>query len=194
MSGRDERNVHGRRWGRGIRPYLLTAKIVGVAMFFGGLVSVLVLVLLPERPIGEAGWLQLSDQVRRAHVWVIIPGLVVAMAAGLLLLASIWRALIRMRWFQVKLALVVVCVPTLHLVMSSRSLALRSAISEHEPACEYERLCGQLIAGTLAALVFALAVMVLGRVKPRLGQDYGRTFAGRDEGRGVRGFRVQRER
>jgi hypothetical protein len=34
----------------------------------------------------------------------------------------------------------------------------------------------QLFRGTVATLAFAVAVILLGRLKPRLGQAYGRTF------------------
>lgn len=39
--GKRYRNIHGRRSGRGIRPYLLTPKLLAVSVYFGGLVIII---------------------------------------------------------------------------------------------------------------------------------------------------------
>ena len=76
-----------------------------------------------------------------------------------------------MRWLQVKLALIIV-VPTFHLFMAGRSLA---AGCDHAGGFPAATLLQTLFRGTVATLAFAVAV-ILGRLKPRLGQAYGRTF------------------
>ena len=38
---------------------------------------------------------------------------------------------------------------------------------------------GDLRFGTLLSIGFAMCLVILGRIKPRLGQDYGRTFGSR---------------
>jgi hypothetical protein len=185
MADKTVRNIHGRRGGRGARPYLLVAKLLGVSAFLGGLISVLVLVLMPDSGGDAEVWRMRAGQVRRAFEFVIVPGLLLAMLSGLVLLASVWRALIRMRWFVVKVVLVVACVPTLHVYMHGRSLALAKSLGQDPPnLVAAGEIRSQMIAGAVAALVFGGVVLVLGRIKPRLGQQYGRTFAkrGSDEG------------
>ncbi len=172
------RNIHGRKAGRGVRPYLIVVKVLSVAAFVGGLISVLVVALTGPPPQDLEAWWAQADLIRRIFLGVIIPGLTVAMVTGVLLFASIWQVMLRMRWFVTKAILVVVCVPSLHVFMHGRSLALRAALNADPPdLTAAETIRSHLLAGTLAALAFAVAAVILGRVKPRLGQDYGRTFA-----------------
>lgn len=164
-------NIHGRRWGRGARPYLLMAKIMFVAVFVGGLISLLALVLIPPLPATEEGRHIFADALNRAYTWLIVPSLVGAMIVGLVLLASFWRAAVRMRWLQAKVLLIAVCVPMLHVFMKSRSQALQVlARTDGTDAQVLASLRDGVLIGTAAALAFAVLVVVLGRVKPRLGQ------------------------
>lgn len=172
------RNIHGRKAGRGARPYLIVVKLLSVAAFAGGLICVLVLALSGPPPQDLVAWRAQADLIRRLFLGVIIPGVTVAMVTGLLLFASIWRVMLRMRWFMTKAILVIVCVPSLHLFMRGRSQALRAALNADPPdLAAVAEIHSHLLAGTLAALAFAVAALILGRIKPRLGQDYGRTFA-----------------
>lgn len=177
MSATEYVNIHGRRWGRGIRPWLLVPKVICVSVFLGGLVSVLVLGYLPAPPATHEGWLDHARFLRRAYVCVIVPALVGAMFMGLLLLSAHFTALIRMRWMQVKLVLMAVFVPSMHTYMQNRSIALREVLESNGDLALAGTLRGDMLAGNVATLAFALAAMFLGRVKPRLGQRYGRTFA-----------------
>jgi uncharacterized membrane protein len=177
MVTRKPKNIYGRRWGRGARPYLLMIKIVFVATLIGGLVSLLALVLLPAKTASIEARQAYADALHRAYAYVIIPSLVGAMVAGLALLASAWRALLRMRWLQLKLSLIVALVPILHAYMRSHSLSLQALAAQEQPdPAALATAHHQILAGTVAVLVFALLTATLGRVKPRLGQDYGRTF------------------
>ncbi len=172
------RNIYGRRPGRGLRPYLIVLKLLSVACFVGGLVSVLA-VLLASKPTNLDGWRDQTQIVERLYRDVAIPGLSSALVFGTLLFAGIWRAMLRMRWFITKMALIVAAVPMLHFYMRSRTLALNFVLAQPSPDLnQASRLWDQVTAATLAAIVFAVATVVLGRVKPRLGQDYGRTFLG----------------
>jgi len=172
-------NIYGRRWGRGVRPYLLMVKLVCVSAFLGGLMMVLALGVWYRRsgsPDGGPGFVWMTAT---AYRFVIVPGATGAVTMGVLLLASIWRVLIRMRWFVAKACLVIVGMPTLHLVMSSRVDQLERAVrGGTEPAVRVA-LEGRILLGTAAALVLGLVIAWLGRIKPRLGQDFGRTFAGK---------------
>lgn len=173
-------NIHGRRGGRGIRPFLLILKLTGVAMFLGGLISLLILVLLPAAPQTVEAWQHQASLIRRAFLCVIIPGLLLAIVAGLLLAASMWRVMIRMRWFVVKIVVIAVGAACLHLFMHGRSVALQATLQRTAPdLAEAAALRKQLLTGTAVTILFGLTVTILGRVKPRLGQDYGRTFGRR---------------
>jgi hypothetical protein len=153
-------------------------KLLGVAAFAGGLATVLLGVFLTASPTAPAGWRQEAELISRIYMRLIVPGLVVAATFGMLLAASIWRVMVRMRWFVVKMALVVVAVPALHVFMRSRLTALHALLAEPIPDLgDAAALRGQLLLGTSVAIAFAVATIILGRVKPRLGQDYGRTFS-----------------
>ncbi len=173
---RTYRNLHGRQWGRGIRPYLLLPKVVVVGTFGGGLVTVLVLGFAAPAPDSPDAWRAQADVISRAYVHVIVPALLGTLLMGMCLASTHFHAFIRMRWFQVKLLLVAVCVPALHLYMRGRSLALKGALQAPADLAAAAVARRQMLAGTIATLVFALVIVFLGRVKPRLGQDYGRTF------------------
>ncbi len=170
-------NIYGRRAGRGVRPYLIVLKLLGVATFVGGLVAVLA-VLCAMKEGDVQSWRLDAATVRLIFARVVVPGLIAALVFGTLLASSMWRVVIRMRWFATKMVLVVVAVPVLHVYMSTRSAALRGALLQSPAGLQRAVvLRNQMIIGTVLALGFAVAAVVLGRVKPRLGQDYARTFA-----------------
>jgi uncharacterized membrane protein len=176
-SRKENANVHGRRGGRGLRPYFIVLKLICVAGFLGGLMALLAAMLAGPRPTSTADWQQRADLIGRTFRWIIVPGVTGAEIVGILLLSSIWRTLIRMRWFVVKIVLVVVGMPGLHLFMSGRSEKLQALLSASaEPALAAE-VHGHLLAGAVFALGLGVVLLILGRIKPRLGQNYGRTFA-----------------
>jgi len=172
-------NVHGRRWGRGARPWLLMVKLVGVAAFLGGLLTLLAVAWQDASQPDRAGGPSHTTLIVRTYRCVIVPGVIGAEIAGVLLLASIWRVMLRMRWFLLKAGLLIVGLPALHLYLSSRVAALAEAGGEGMDPTNWATLDRRVFWGTLAALVVGLAVAWLGRIKPRLGQDFGRTFARR---------------
>lgn len=169
-------NIYGRKWGRGWRPYLLIPKFIFVACFLGGLITLLVLGFLGSTPKTSAEWAREAEFIRGAYGKVIVPALIATLVAGAVLASAHLRVFLRMRWLQVKLGLIVVCVPALHLFMSGRSAALRHAVA-HGHLASARAIRQQLFHGTLVTLAFALVVVLLGRLKPRLGQKYGRTFS-----------------
>lgn len=177
-SNTSSRNIHGRRPGRGVRPYLIVLKLVSVAMFAGGLTTVLIVVGTTRAPEDVIGWAVQASVMRLIYTRVVVPGLVAALLFGTLLAASMLRVMLRMRWFVVKMMLIAAAVPSLHLFMRSRAVLLHEALRRSPPDLPLAgSLRVQLLLGTSLALAFALSAIILGRVKPRLGQDYGRTFA-----------------
>ncbi|GMU25080.1 MAG: hypothetical protein AMXMBFR13_51510 [Phycisphaerae bacterium] len=172
-------NIYGRKWGRGLRPWLLVPKILFAGTFIGGLVTVLVLGFYYSPPQTPADWVAYSQLIQRAFTRVIVPALLGAILTGIALAMAHPMVFLRMRWFQAKLVLLIVCVPVLHVFMWGRSVALREAVTRDNDLVKATLLREQIYRGTIAALVFAVAVVVLGRIKPRLRQAYGRTFTRR---------------
>lgn len=173
-------NVHGRRWGRGLRPYLLAVKLLGVCGLVGGLAFLAFVQAAGEPGDTVEGWPGRVAEAHRAFGRLILPGLALAAAAGIALWASIWRAMIRMRWFRVKMAVLLIGGPGLHLLLRSTLLELSATVAGDGSidAGRARTLYATLIAGVALALVWAVGLMILGRIKPRLGQDIGRTLAG----------------
>lgn len=157
-------NRWGRRPGRGLRPWLLIPKLVSVAVCFGGLVAALVVRLVRPDDVELAGTL---------FKLVIVPALLVAMLLGAALVWHHGPVLLRMRWLQLKLALVVVGVPGLHLFLASRLHGLRQA-PVGSPA--HAASATQFTIGLGVALAWALVLIFLGRHKPRLGQNWARSY------------------
>ncbi len=175
MSNPPYENIHGRHAGRGARPYLLIVKTILVAALIGGLISLLTLILLPSMPVSDEGRRTYADALHRAYIWIIIPSLVGSMVMGLCLLACTGKPLLRMRWLQLKVLLIAVCVPLLHSFIRSRSQALQSLLAtDGADLRALADLHTQILWGTVAALLFAVITAMLGRIKPRLGQRYGR--------------------
>lgn len=155
-------NVHGRRGGRGLRPWLLLPKVLGAGAYFGGLLAALALIVAAD-PQTAQDWRELTNQLRVLFVYVAVPGLTLAIVMGVLLLWQSGWVLWRMRWMKVKTGVVVATVPLLHLFMSDRLATVRQA-------GEGGAAMTQFTVGLGAAIGLAVAVIVLGRHKPRMGQ------------------------
>ena len=167
-------NIHGRRSGRGIRPWLLMAKIIGVICFVGGLAAVTGLAWGSSVPADRPGWKALVD----GAYWILVPGTfgggILAILAGLWLWLQMPRGFLRMRWFQVKIILAAVLIPAFHLWGRSTALKLREALDKPARLDEVPSLWDRLAIIFLLAFLAMLLIVWLGRIKPRLGQRYGR--------------------
>jgi len=178
---KDYGNIYGRKGGRGGRPYFIVIKLICVTGFLGGLMTLLTLMLVGPSPASRQEWQARTDLISTAFRWIIIPGVTGAEIAGLILLASVWRILIRMRWLMVKAVLILVCMPSFHLLLSSRSENLHAMVSAGADLPAAAAIHAQMLAGSAAALAVGIIILILGRIKPRLGQDFGRTFARRTQ-------------
>ena len=148
-------NIHGRKWGRGVRPWLLIPKCFCVAVLIGGLFALaLVTVASQLATSGEQSQFAWT-LIRAIFRYQIIPATIGAILLGLLLFVQHLREFGRMRWMRVKLAAVVIAVPFLHIWLSS-SVGSQT----------------KLMPGVLTALAVFGVIAVLGRLKPRLGQGY----------------------
>ncbi len=169
-------NIHGRRPGRGLRPCLIVLKLLCVAAFLGGLMTLLATTTMEPQPLSHADWSRRAEHIGRIYRWVIVPGVTGAEIVGVLLFASIWRVMLRMRWFVVKATLIVVFMPALHLLTRHQLSGLRLSAAADAGTPQPAELQAAIWAGAGFALALGIVLLILGRVKPRLGQDYGRTF------------------
>ncbi len=172
------RNIHGRRGGRGLRPWLLSIKLLAVAAMFGGLCGSLVVCQLglswfATLPGGEA-LTRTAPLLRAMYLYLIVPALLAAILAGVGLLTLHARTLLRQRWLQVKLAILVVLVPIGHMVMSAQLAAVRQTaaqgLRDPAPLASFRN-------GVIMLIVAFGLVILLGRLKPRLGQNWAKVHA-----------------
>ena len=182
----DTGNIHGRRRGRGARPWLVAAKLTGVICFVGGLGALAALAWgcsdpdasSPGDPVmARAKWRFLVDC---AH-WILVPGTIgggiLAIAAGLGLWLQMPRGFLRMRWFLVKIVLAAILIPTFHLWGRFTALKLHEALDKPPRLPEAAPLWDRLAIIFLLAFLALLPIVWLGRIKPRLGQRYGKANA-----------------
>lgn len=172
-------NVHGRKGGRGLRPWLLIPKLIAVAGYFGGLAALAVLaaVLCEADPATAGG---LVKGMLAVFWFVLAPAALVASLLGLGLLALHGRVLLAMRWLQVKLGLLVAALPVIHFVVLERlervarlagPLVRDSLAYGPFDAAGMRSAASDLLFATLAVMGLLAGVIWLGRHKPRLGQN-----------------------
>jgi uncharacterized membrane protein len=174
--GRSYTNIHGRKAGRGIRPWLLLPKVIAVGLYLGALASTLVVWFSSDYLATDAGdpqRLAVLQTIRRLMLVLAVPALLTAMGFGVALLLQHPRQLLRLRWVRVKLATLAVLVPTAHWFLSSRLAMLREAY----PAEQAPPAAQQLTWGLVLTLITSVSVIILGRLKPRLGQNWAVDFA-----------------
>jgi len=170
-------NRFGRRPGRGIRPWMLLPKVIFVGLFIGSLGAIILIWFTS----GFSGF-GAGDLRRRLFLNIIgllvrflmVPALLCALLFGVILLLQHPRQFIRMRWLVVKLATLAILISTAHLFLYTRMQLLREALEHHtaNPAAE-----AQFGWGFVAVFAVSIWVIILGRLKPRLGQNWARTYA-----------------
>jgi uncharacterized membrane protein len=164
-------NRFGRKGGRGVRPWLLIPKVIAVAVYVGGLAAVLGLWIASgfgSIPLGDPRRGLVIDLVSRLMIFVVVPGLLVAMILGVALLLQLPRQFLRMRWLQVKLVSLAVLIPAGHLFCSSRLAMLRHATDASTNAS----VAREFTLGLALSLGGSIWIVILGRLKPRLGMRY----------------------
>lgn len=166
-------NIHGRKPGRGLRPWLLIPKILCFCLLLGGAAATLALTIA-HQPATPDQWQHWTAAIRAVVLATIVPGASGAIILGLALLAPHWRIMLRMRWLQVKLALVAIGIPAMHLT----GRFTMEAIRHHIAADHFARAAAlhHLFAWYMAiSLIWLIAIVILGRQKLRLGQNWART-------------------
>jgi len=168
-------NVHGRRAGRGIRPWLLVPKSLAVGIFLGTLVTtsgIWFTTQTPTNPTQPVPQLVI-EQVSFIFRFLTVPALITAMAFGVMLFLQHPAVFSRLRWWQTKIITLAIGVPAAHFFMSSRLAALRHAATTGTPNSSAEH---QLTLGLLVIVAVTVWLIVLGRLKPQLGQNWTATY------------------
>jgi len=161
-------NKHGRKPGRGMRPWLLIPKLLSVAALFGGFLAASVL-LHSADPQTPEQWKSLINSVSTIFLRLIVPAVFCVIAFGLLLLYLHWQAFLKQRWIRVKFILLLVALPPLHVTGRHLIHQAREALM----AGDLDRVAETMGRFTLTADLAVLAVAVVAgfsRHKPRLGQ------------------------
>jgi hypothetical protein len=171
-------NVHGRKPGRGPRPWLLLPKVAAVGVLIGSLAASVVIAqfVAARMAAGVEPTLPMwcVDLLRTVFLWLVVPATVAAILLGI---ALTWMhgpaVMLRQRWLQVKLLLLAVAAPVGHVTMVTLLGQARAAAEAGAAdAASLHRF--SLMAGVVLSGVIVL--MVLGRHKPRLGRNQARTL------------------
>lgn len=185
-------NIYGRRSGRGIRPWILIPKVLAVSLTVGGLAAAGMLVW-------RMGWGSAGDwptEVARASLIfrrLFVPGIIASLGLGVLLWLQYPWIFLRQRWVQVKLGLIVVGLGSLHVLGRSTMLALKAAVAAGELA-RAGVLRQRLLGYVAAAMVILVLVVILGRQKLRLGQNWARDYPGEKKAERTGGRDAEAER
>jgi len=161
-------NKHGRRPGRGLRPWVLIPKILTVGALFGGFLAAAV-ILHSNNPQTLEQWRSQIQTIGFLFTRLIVPAVLLVILFGILLFLMHWRAFLSMRWFQVKCVLLLIALPPLHL--SGRWLIgqARLALEAGDLTRVAELMANFTLAVDLTVLVL-IVVIAIGRHKPRLDQ------------------------
>lgn len=168
-------NRFGRKPGRGLRPYLLLPKVFSVSLLVGGLACLLVLqIALLNSPEDE--FPVKLEQIRLIYHWIVIPSGLATALFGAALLLQHPKILLAQRWLQVKLAMVVVALAVGHL-FSLKLLAALDSSSAGGNRTPSDGTTVTLMSVTAGVLAILLIIVILGRHKPRLGQNWAKAYA-----------------
>ena len=119
---------------------------------------------------GPEGWRLLRGMMRAIFWPCVFGGVLVTITARICLWMRHPVVFSRQRWFRLKVALLAVCIPSLHLMARGRVQAFSDAIDDDNLEVLADLWRGVTQAWIIAFVVLLLVAMV-GRVKPRLGQN-----------------------
>jgi hypothetical protein len=127
---------------------------------------------LGPRPETVEGWGILRGVLRVVVLSCLLPGALVALMCGGLLYLQHPSVFRRLRWFRLKVTIVIVATPALHLWARGRALAFDEALAAGRVGELNARWNAITVAFGVALIIYA-GVAVIGRLKPRLGEPHG---------------------
>ncbi|MHC4994777.1 MAG: hypothetical protein ACYTGQ_06935 [Planctomycetota bacterium] len=149
----DVKNQYGRKGGRGIRPWLLIPKVLAVGCVVGGLVAMGVVSCWDDNNAVVLVGLILER--------VVGPGVTVAIVFGVGLFRQHAVVFWRMRWLRIKMFLVIVFLGSL-LFLWDHVQVVAGGDQEALSALRWN---------LVVSIGMAVALVILGRMKPRLGME-----------------------
>lgn len=165
-------NIHGRKGGRGLRPWFLIPKVLCLAIFVGAYVAATVLWFYYRLGYSDgAVWPVRAVSV--VFLRVIVPSLFATLLFGLLLFAQHPKVFITRRWLQTKLVIAVALIGT-HTIARGTFQSIKAVVldaSWQGETAEIEAECARFSICLILGLIGAVLLVFLGRYKPRLGQQ-----------------------
>jgi len=158
--------------GRGLRPWFLSLKLLGLVLFLGGLAASCALLSLGREPADQAQWQSLRDSMRSVFYPCIFAGLILTVAAGAALFSRLPRHFLALRWFRAKIIIFVIAAPVLHFTSRGMVLDFYAAIEQGRLG-DASDLRGRIAIAYGIGLITMFGLALLGRNKPRLGEPYG---------------------
>jgi len=152
---------------RGVQPWLQVPVILSAAVVLGGLVSASVISRFGSARSLEQ-WQTLVGATRNLFRYAIVPGVICLLLFGTLLLLRRPRVFLRMRWMQVKLVLLAAPI-ALHFRARGLMHQIVQAL-EQARTKDMGSLMDSFTFTCDAAILAVVLVVLLGRLKPALGQ------------------------
>jgi hypothetical protein len=148
--------------------------IVGVAMFLGSIFAHITAGLIPGAADNPPAMLAARQAIELATRYVTVPGLLIAIVSGALMVASAYRGFFERRWLVLHMGAVAVIAAITVIVMIPVGLELVAAAKAVgagtlTPEAFARAATREHVFGAVNILL-ALAAIVLGTAKPRLGQ------------------------
>ena len=164
-----------RRGGRGLRPWLILPKFIAVGLLLGGITTNLViLILYTDEKVTYMNCPATVELMRWIFRLMVIPGSSLAILAGLCLAATNhWAVMTRQRWLQLKIMIVVTAIPILHFWLRHQLNTLHHG----NTGVETDLSIGYLHTVLIIAAGIILLLIWLGRIKPKLGQNWAKTYS-----------------
>jgi hypothetical protein len=147
-------------------------KLLGLVLFLGGAAALGALTLLGPVPETLEQWRLLRGGVRAIFFPCFFGGLVLTILAGIALLLQHPRMFARLRWFRLKVVLLVVGTPALHFWARGRMLDFDADLEAGRLDALPARWQAVGVAFVTGLAVYLL-IGAIGRFKPRLGEPYG---------------------
>jgi len=145
-------------------PWPLVPKLVSISLLLGSFASVEVLLRVLPRDTPE-DWRRLVDAVGALFVTVIVPGSFLVVVFSLLLFWPQRRTFLRQRWAQVKVGLLVLTLPALHLLARGVFTGLRADVGA-ERLGEASASLGTFRLLVELTILVLLAAIWIARTKP----------------------------
>ena len=165
-------NIYGRKGGRGVRPWLLIPKVLCLSIFVGAYVAATVLWFYYRLGYSDrAVWPVRAVSV--VFLSVIVPSLIATLLFGLLLFAQHPKVFITRRWLQAKLVIAVALIGT-HTIARGTFQSIKAVVLDDSwqgATAEIETECARFSMCLIVGLAGAVLLVLLGRLKPRLGQQ-----------------------